>query len=93
MTIKRVGASDPPLDLPNLDKVISQAYKDNEAALILANSTVPKMTPRSKHIGVKYHWFRDNLRPLKILIVEIGTTQYHLLHVILSNRRLFHLLY
>ena len=22
----------------------------------------PKMTPRSKNIGIKYHWFRDHIK-------------------------------
>ena len=33
----------------------SKVFKDNQGTLILA--TAPKLTPRSKHIAVKYHWF------------------------------------
>eukprot|EP00957_Ditylum_brightwellii_P162169 12347585-Ditylum_brightwellii.AAC.1 len=35
----------------------STRKEDNNGALILANSPIPHMTPCSKHIGVKYHWF------------------------------------
>ena len=34
----------------------STVFEDNNGALTLA--TAPKLTPRSKHIAVKYHWFR-----------------------------------
>jgi hypothetical protein len=33
--------------------------KDNVGALTLANLELPQMTPRSKAIGVRYHWFRQ----------------------------------
>ena len=37
----------------------SKVFEDNNGALILAKS--PKLTPRTKHIAVKYHWFRDKI--------------------------------
>ena len=33
-------------------------WEDNQAALKLANLELPYMTNRSKHIAIKYHWFR-----------------------------------
>jgi hypothetical protein len=39
----------------------STVFEDNNGCLTLA--TVPKMTPRSKHIGVKYFWFRSKVGP------------------------------
>ena len=54
---------------------ISRVFEDNAAALVLANSPMPKMTPRSKHIGVKYHWFREKLDAMRIQICKIGTAQ------------------
>ena len=35
----------------------STIFEDNNGAIGLA--TAPKMTPRTKHIGIKYHWFRS----------------------------------
>ena len=35
----------------------STVYEDNQGALIVATS--PRITPKSKHIAVKYHWFRE----------------------------------
>ena len=43
----------------------STVFEDNNGCLTLA--TVPRMTPRTKHIGVKYFWFRS-----KILAPESG---------------------
>ena len=34
-------------------------WEDNVGALTLANLELPLMTPRSKAIGVRYHWFRQ----------------------------------
>lgn len=45
-------------NLPEYDTTISRVFEDNQACLKLACSTMPKLTPRSKRIAVKYHWFR-----------------------------------
>jgi hypothetical protein len=39
----------------------STVFEDNNRCLTLA--TFPKMTPRTKHIGVKYLWFRSHVGP------------------------------
>lgn len=36
---------------------ISTVFEDNQACLTLATTDPPRMTPRSKSIAVKYHWF------------------------------------
>ena len=36
----------------------STIYKDNSGAIFVAKS--PRMTPASKHINFKYHWFRKH---------------------------------
>eukprot|EP00978_Attheya_sp_CCMP212_P013375 scaffold33661_cov29-Attheya_sp.AAC.1 len=36
----------------------TKVHEDNAGCLILANTPLPYMTPRSKHHGTKYHWFR-----------------------------------
>ena len=38
---------------------ISAVYEDNDGAIVVTRS--PRMTPTSKHIAVKYHWFRQNI--------------------------------
>ena len=47
------------LEFANPTLFHSQVFEDNNGALILAES--PRMTPRTKHIGVKYHLFRDSI--------------------------------
>ena len=46
----------------------STIYEDNNGAIFLATS--PRMNPTSKHITVKYHWFRQNVGK-EFLIQEI----------------------
>ena len=40
---------------------ISTVFEDNRAAKILATTDPPRLTPRSKHLAVRYHWFRSCL--------------------------------
>ena len=51
----------------------STIFEDNQACLLLATSDPPKMTPRSKSIAVKYHWFREHLEPGVIDIMPIAS--------------------
>ena len=41
-------------------EIRSTIWEDNEACLKLANLELPYMTNRSKHIALKYHWFREH---------------------------------
>jgi len=59
----------------------STIWEDNNAALKLANLELPYMTNRSKHIAIKYHWFRAHVgkdwvvKPIdtKVQIADIFT--------------------
>lgn len=64
---KAVGISDE--ELASLHTTI---WEDNVGALTLANMELPRMTPRSKHIAIKYHWFRSHLGKL-FTVVKVGT--------------------
>ena len=47
------------IDSENLKFVSSSTvYEDNNGAVVVEIS--PSMTPTSKHIAVKYHWFRQH---------------------------------
>ena len=49
------------IDSENLKFVSSSTiYEDNNRAIVVAKS--PRMIPTSKHIAVKYHWFRHHVR-------------------------------
>jgi hypothetical protein len=52
---------------------VCQVWEDNNAALKLANSEFPGMTPRTKHIAVKYHWLKSHLKD-GIEIKKINTS-------------------
>lgn len=50
----------------------STVFEDNNGALSLALS--PKISPRTKHIAVKYHHFRESVGEGKgVMIVKIDT--------------------
>ena len=63
-----VEVADSLLDDPTfLTKTYSSVFEDNTGALLLAQT--PRMSPRSKHIAVPYHFFCDH--------VANGTIQIH----------------
>ena len=55
----------------------STIWEDNHACLKLASADPPRMTPRSKAIALKYHWFREHLRLSNgaMVIKQIATTE------------------
>jgi Reverse transcriptase (RNA-dependent DNA polymerase). len=50
----------------------SDVFEDNEACLKFA--TLPRMSPRTKHIAIPYHFFRSKVASLEIQIHPIDTT-------------------
>ena len=56
-------------------EIKSTIFEDNQACLSLATSDPPKLTPRSKSIAVKYHWFREHLEPGIVDIVPIASSE------------------
>jgi hypothetical protein len=52
-----------------------KVHEDNVGALTLARLEPRRMTPRSKHYAIKYHWFREKVADpsLRITIVKIDT--------------------
>ncbi len=63
------------LDLPFVasPKMHVRIHKDNAGALVLGQLEPRRMTPRSKHYAVKYHWFREHIAPRNIELVKIDT--------------------
>jgi hypothetical protein len=51
----------------------STVYEDNQACLKFARTA--QLSPRTKHIGVPYHWFRSKVETLDIRIEPISTTK------------------
>ena len=61
------------LSHPDLAKIRIKVYEDNSGALILANLEPGRQTSRSKHFAIKFHWFREKLKPNGIEIVKVET--------------------
>ena len=49
-------------------KISSSVFEDNNGAISVA--TVPKMTPRTKHIAVKYHFFKELIGEDKGIVIK-----------------------
>ena len=58
-----------------ISTIKSTVWEDNRAAQILATTDPPRLTPRSKSMAVKYHWFRSHLSPSSIVIKPVGTNE------------------
>ena len=63
------------IGLPNNDGTgfVTIVHEDNNGALKIATMKPGQMTPRSKHYGVKYHWFCSQLKPNNITIKQVDT--------------------
>ena len=46
----------------------STVFEDNDGVLVLASS--PRMSPRTKYIAVKYHWFREYIGENKYIVLK-----------------------
>ena len=58
---------------PELRITHSTIFKDNNGALELTRA--PKYRPRTKHIAIKYHHFRDHVKNKMIRIEAIHTKE------------------
>jgi hypothetical protein len=47
--------------------------EDNNTALKLANAQFPNMTLRTKHIVIKYHWFKSHIKEGEVEVRLIDT--------------------
>ena len=61
------------LQADDVADVFCTIWEDNIGALTLAHLELPRMTPRSKHIAVKYHWFREYVASGKLKVVKVDT--------------------
>jgi hypothetical protein len=61
------------LDSDLIATIKSNVWEDNAGALALAKLEPPRMTPRSKHYSLKYHWFREYVKEEDIKLNKIDT--------------------
>jgi hypothetical protein len=64
----RDAGFDLPFDTP---KVHCRVFEDNSGALEMA--ITPKMRPRTKHLNIKYHHFREAVESGEVTIHKVGT--------------------
>ena len=55
--------------------LVSMVWEDNIETQNLPNSEGLLMSSRKNHIGIKYHWFRSNVRLREIEVNSIGTKE------------------
>jgi hypothetical protein len=53
-------------------KIHCKVFEDNAGAIEIAK--VPKMRPRTKHLNIKYHHFREEVKKGTVSIYHVGTT-------------------
>jgi hypothetical protein len=58
---------------PMKPRIYCKAFEDNSGALELAKA--PKLRPRTKHINIKYHHFREFVKDGKVELYKIGTEE------------------
>jgi hypothetical protein len=63
------------VDKQGIATIKTTVYEDNSGALTLAKLEPDRMTPRSKHYGVKYHWFRSKLQPNEIELERVESAK------------------
>jgi hypothetical protein len=67
-----MGLDDSKLAMVNAKTVV---HEDNNGTLKLANMEPGRNTPTSKFFHIKYHWFREQLKPKEICVVKVSTNE------------------
>ncbi len=57
--------------LTNPPKIHCKVFEDNAGAIEIAK--VPKMRPRTKHLNIKYHHFKEEVKKGTVSIYHVGT--------------------
>ena len=68
---KELTANSIHVPLPDVPQVTCRVFKDNAGAVELANN--PKLHPRTKHIAIPYHHFRQHVKEGTIKVQPIST--------------------
>ena len=66
---KSVSSDDTEREKYNIPQ--STVFEDNDACLQFAR--MPRLTPRTKHIGIPYHWFRSFVDSRQVTLVRVDT--------------------
>jgi hypothetical protein len=61
------------VEMQTVTQMHIKIHEDNIGALTLGKLKPQRMTPRSKHYAIKYHWFCKQIRPRNIELVKISS--------------------
>jgi hypothetical protein len=61
------------IDIKSVANMHINIHEDNVGALTLAKLEPARMTPRSKHYAIKYHWFREHVHANRVNILKIDS--------------------
>eukprot|EP00804_Cyclotella_cryptica_P007267 CCRYP_017868-RA/>CCRYP_017868-RA protein AED:0.22 eAED:0.06 QI:0/0/0/1/1/1/2/0/1188 len=61
------------LDVSAVANMHIKVHEDNVGALTLAGLEPRRMTPRSKHYAIKYHWFREHVQARRVHLLKIDS--------------------
>jgi hypothetical protein len=53
----------------------SRVYEDNSACIVLATTDSPQFKPRTKHISLKFHHFRDQIINGNLQIIKVASSE------------------
>ena len=70
--IRELGAA-VGLDISAVANMHIKIHEDNVGALTLASLEPRRMTPRSKHYAIKYHWFREHVHSRRVRLLKIDS--------------------
>jgi hypothetical protein len=56
-------------------KANTVVHEDNNGAKTLANMEPGRNAPTSKFFPIKYHWFREQLKPCEIVVEKVSTDE------------------
>ena len=59
--------------------IMLSVFEDNNGTISVANA--PKMTPRTKHIAVKYHFFKQNIGEEQSIIIKKIDTDLQIVNI------------
>jgi hypothetical protein len=57
------------------ESMVSIVREDSNGVLKMVAGEYPNMTLRTKHIGIKYHWFQSHLKPGEIVMQHVETKE------------------
>eukprot|EP00956_Cyclotella_meneghiniana_P016664 scaffold26464_cov80-Cyclotella_meneghiniana.AAC.2 len=63
------------LSVDEMSKMHIKIHEDNVGALTLGKLEPKRMTPRSKHYAIKYHWFREQIGPRNIQLEKVASSE------------------